>query len=130
MVIDWFLCRQMPQPPAGVQPLMAYIGSRTNDVQALKPLQAMLASWALVPDRQGERQNHITANTRLFCPHHNRCLWSHSCWIAPAADQKTSLMCLCSCNWHHGSWRLCRVQPGHPSGAQHMPTRGQSTTDF
>lgn len=51
-IVDENKLRQMSQPPAGMQPLMAYIGCRTDDAQALKPLQAMLATWALVPDRQ------------------------------------------------------------------------------
>lgn len=45
--------RQRSQPPPGARPLVAIIGSATEDERALKPLQAMLASWALVPDRKG-----------------------------------------------------------------------------
>jgi hypothetical protein len=46
-------CRQTRQPPADTRPLVACIGSKTDDDQALKPLRAMLGSWALVADRKG-----------------------------------------------------------------------------
>ena len=45
--------RQTRQLPADMRPLVACIASKTNDDYALKPLQAMLDSWALVADRKG-----------------------------------------------------------------------------
>lgn len=53
IVYGWCVCRQTRQPPAETRPLAAFICSKTDDDHALKPLQAMLDSWALVTDRKG-----------------------------------------------------------------------------
>jgi hypothetical protein len=63
----WSKCRHMRQLPAGMQPLAAFIRSKTDDALALKPLHAMLDAWAFVADRKGESPHGIYADGFSLC---------------------------------------------------------------
>lgn len=112
----------MRQPPAGLRPLTSFICSKTDDDSALKPLQAMLHTWALVADRKGMcsivamhcrsfQSVHTLKTTHLQIHPSLKRIGHH--W--PACAQSVMLSC-CSRYQLGVTLRLWWLQPGHCSG--------------